>query len=392
MSQTVNPTIVVVAYNRLDSLKRLLGSLQKAEYSTNVRIVLSIDGAIDKSNEDILKLCSDFAWSFGEKIIIEHEKNLGIVEHVYSCLDLTSKYEDAILLEDDDYVSPLFYKYCSEVKKFYKDHEMIFGFSLITLQKNGYLNTNFYPIQDGNDVYFAQLGFVHGLMVNKNSWADFKKWYSQKDSAISKKNDNLHQSLLQLDKQKGEWYQTLTKYLVISNKFIAYPKSSLNVNFHEIGEHTTGFSTWYQFPLTFKKEKFVFKEFEESLAIYDSFFELIPEIFKLLNQDLKQYDFEVDLNATKSKDQIKKKYLLSTRKPKRYVKSFNRVMKPLEQNALEKIEGEGIYLAEIELFNFSKLNDLLIRKKNYYFYNEGIKKALLIKFFLIGILYRLKII
>ena len=35
--------IVVVAYNRIDSLKRILGSLLKAEYPMPAKLIISID-------------------------------------------------------------------------------------------------------------------------------------------------------------------------------------------------------------------------------------------------------------------------------------------------------------------------------------------------------------
>ena len=40
---TVNPTIVVVAYRRVDSLRRLLDSLANTHYLGQVHLVISID-------------------------------------------------------------------------------------------------------------------------------------------------------------------------------------------------------------------------------------------------------------------------------------------------------------------------------------------------------------
>jgi hypothetical protein len=387
-----NPTIVVVGYNRLHSLQRLLSSLSKATYDSHVNLVISVDGPKAKENLPVINYCQNFHWEFGKKELIIHKINLGLKSHIFSCFDLTSKYGSIILLEDDDYVSPDFYRYSCYVKQFYTNKSNIFGFSLISLLKNGYLNTNFYPILDDNDVIFVQLGFVHGFILDEKNWLNFKTWFSVEDNKKLSNKDNLHTSLLSLDQKKGEWFQLFTKFIVNTNKFVVYPRNSLNINFHEPGAHTKKISNWYQFPLSYRNENFVFKNFEDSLAIYDSFFEILTEILKLLNNKLTNFDFDIDLNATKSKKDFNAEYILSTREPVKFIISFGREMKPLEQNIIENIQGIGIYLAKKDDFRFSKLKELKIRRKNHYFYNQGLKKDLQLKFFFIGILTKLKII
>ena len=66
--------IVVVAFNRLPSVTRLLSSLSSAEYADNkVDLIVSID----KSNTDIVEKYADgFDWKYGEKIVVKHEQNL----------------------------------------------------------------------------------------------------------------------------------------------------------------------------------------------------------------------------------------------------------------------------------------------------------------------------
>ncbi len=65
-----NVPIVIVAFNRPDSLKRLLFSLKKAEYPQNVDLIISIDQG---DNEDVIKIAEEFVWDYGEKKIITHE-------------------------------------------------------------------------------------------------------------------------------------------------------------------------------------------------------------------------------------------------------------------------------------------------------------------------------
>ena len=83
-----HPAIVVVTYNRPDSLKRLLGSLSKARYPDGVPLVISIDGG-DSHEEEVVKIAGEFPWPHGKKEVICHEKNLGLRKHILTKVDVT---------------------------------------------------------------------------------------------------------------------------------------------------------------------------------------------------------------------------------------------------------------------------------------------------------------
>ena len=385
MSSFENPTIVVMAYKRLESMTRLLRSLEKAIYEGQVRLILSVDGSLNSENKGVTSFCNEFHWNYGEKKVICREKHLGIVQHAFACLGLTEEYDSIILLEDDHFISPLFYKASCEFLKFYSKEEKLFAFSLYNHTKNGYLNLPFIPIQEDNDVYFAQIGFTQGLLIAKKQWKGFMEWYSDPSNKLISENDYVHPMLKQLDRKGTEWFPKITKYLIKAEKYIAFPRSSYSVNFHDIGTHNPTQTSWYQVSLTYEKENFRFKEFDLSNAVYDSFLELLENRIKRLNSDLLNYDFEVDLYCSKPKKILSKEYILTTRDLKNYEKAFRCIMKPLEQNILEKIEGEGIYLGKAIDFKFSKLQDIKNKRKLYYFYNESIKRRLLVEFFLIRI-------
>ena len=95
-----HPAIVVVTYNRPDSLMRLLGSLTKARYPVGVPLIISIDGG-DNREKQVVKIAEEFPWPHGKKEVICHEKNLGLRKHILSCGDLTERYDSVIVLEDD---------------------------------------------------------------------------------------------------------------------------------------------------------------------------------------------------------------------------------------------------------------------------------------------------
>lgn len=392
MNEIEKPTIVVLTYNRLKSIQRLLHSLKKSVYPSDVRLIISIDNAIENENNDVIDYCKNLVWGYGPKEIVIQEKHLGIVNHVFKCLDLTEKYENIILLEDDHYVSTQFYKIVCEVLKFYYNEEKLFCFSLYNHTKNGYTNLPFIPIQEDNDVYFAQIGFTQGLLINKKQWEQFKTWYKEPQNQIIKESDNLHPSLIQLDKTGSEWFPKITKYLNSSNKFNAFPRVSLSVNFHDIGTHNTKQSNWYQIPLLREKRNCILKSFSDTIAIYDSFLELLPEKMKKLNNELEEYDFDIDLQCSKTPKNIKKKYLITTRKPKSFEKTFARTMKPLEQNIIENLKGEGIYLTKKTELKFSKIQEITYKRDLYYFFNEGLNSQTKILYFFIGFFSKIGII
>ena len=60
-----DPAIVIIAYNRADSLKRLLSSIARADYSdtSDITLIISIDKG---NNEDVIRAAEDFSWLHGQ--------------------------------------------------------------------------------------------------------------------------------------------------------------------------------------------------------------------------------------------------------------------------------------------------------------------------------------
>ena len=72
--------IVVVAYNRLESLKRILASLSRGEYPREpVELIISIDRG---DNQEVLQYADAFPWPYGEKRVIYRPENLGLKRHI----------------------------------------------------------------------------------------------------------------------------------------------------------------------------------------------------------------------------------------------------------------------------------------------------------------------
>ncbi|NMD70181.1 hypothetical protein HHO41_07745 [Bacillus sp. DNRA2] len=94
-----NIAIVVVAYNRVNSLSRLLTSLKRANYfGLHTPLIISIDKS---QNKDVAICANNFEWPFGEKHVIEHPNRLGLRNHVLFCGNLSRDYDAVVVLEDD---------------------------------------------------------------------------------------------------------------------------------------------------------------------------------------------------------------------------------------------------------------------------------------------------
>ncbi len=122
-------TIVVVGYNRPEAMARILKSLAAAAYGdyTDIRLVVSIDHS---GNGEVVRTAEHFEWKYGEKQVICHPKRLGLRRHILSCGELTRKYGAVMVLEDDLYVSPDFYRYAAKTLDRYGDHPKIAGIAL----------------------------------------------------------------------------------------------------------------------------------------------------------------------------------------------------------------------------------------------------------------------
>jgi len=361
-----NIPVVVVAYKRRNAIKRLLTSLSKADYPNPVELIISIDKGED---EKIYDLARSFVWKFGEKTIIKKSRRLGLREHVLSCGDLTDKYEAVIILEDDLYVSPAYYRYVLEAVKYYREDDDIAGISLYSHAYNDTVRLPFMPLDDNADVFFLQRAASWGQCWTRKQWQDFKRWYAVNHSK------NFKHSELPIPKNVVRWPETSWKkyfnvYLIDCNKYFVYPRLSLSTTFAEVGTHIIrGTNTW-QVPLRlFQKNKYCFKSLNESVAVYDAFGEILPGRLNRLVPKIEKYDYTVDFYASKALDKINTPYLLSTRSVTSPRLKFARKLKPVELNLIAGIsENEEIFLAESVRFQDEHPHKLETLTRNIMYY------------------------
>lgn len=372
-----NPAIIVIAYNRPDSILRLLNSLRLGSYPKNkIPLIISIDYQNSLNHDEVVKIATDFQWQYGEKRIIEHKNNLGLKKHVISCGNLVVEYGSIIMLEDDIFVSPYFYNYASEALTFYQNSDEIGGVSLYCHKKNFVANLPFELIPDSNDVFFLQIASSWGQAWTQKQWCDFMDWMSHDDGNLQCLPPSVR---LWPD---SSWLKHFIRYLIVKDKFFVYPNKSLSTNFGDSGTHNLNKNVESQVPL-FVGNEFKFITIENSFNVYDAFFEILPSRLKLLIPKLNEIDFSVDLYGKKELINISTQYLLSSKKikdiSKNFYSGFGLELHPIVLNLVYEIKGETFNLnLKNEFINeISNLNIVDANVFNY-FYSKLMLKNLFI--------------
>ncbi|MCR5357750.1 MAG: hypothetical protein K6E63_10170, partial [Lachnospiraceae bacterium] len=231
--------IVVVAYNRVASLMRLLDSLTGAYYpeGVDVPLIISVDKSDSAAVEDVAR---DYVWEHGDKSVRLHETNLGLREHVLECGDISRDYDGVIVLEDDLYVSPSFYMYTLAAFSRTRMEKKIGGISLYSHRLNVHAREPFEAIDDGYDNYYMQFASSWGQAFTTAQWDGFRQWYdmhSQDDIA----SDDIPVNVSTWSDKS--WLKYYIKYLVNTDKYFLYPRVSFTTNFGDEGEHMAGKDT-----------------------------------------------------------------------------------------------------------------------------------------------------
>ncbi|MGE0090599.1 MAG: hypothetical protein AB7S50_14095 [Bacteroidales bacterium] len=352
----MKPAIVIATYNRPVSLLRLLSSVESAIYDVqDVPLVISIDGG-GTNNQETCRIAEDFNWSFGTKRIIKHKENLGLRNHILSCGDLSEVFGAVIVLEDDIYVSPYFYKYACSAAEFYKNDEKIAQISLYSFNIHIHTLLPFVPLKSAYDTYFVQYGCSWGQCWTKSQWSGFRKWYNKGQQVT--KIDKLPRNIINWP--ESSWLKFFTKYLVETDKVSVYPYWGYSTNINDAGVHNRADQFTYQCHLATQSIDLNFAPYRSTSIKYDAFFELSATYIKVFNRDLARFEFEVDLYGQKLIDGITAEYFLSTCKCSKPILKFPLILKPLEQNILLNIihHQNDIFLGKKETF---AVNDYKIK-------------------------------
>ena len=343
----LKPVICIAAYNRPDSLKNLLNSINNAFYPFNVRLIISIEYG---APAEIIKLAKEFNHPKLNKDIIIRKERLGCRKHILACGNLTSKYESIILLEDDLIVDKYFYIYSLNAVLEYSKSPDIAGIALYSYNQNELKGIPFYPLNNGFSTYFMQFPCSWGQVWTKSQWEPFYSWYLTMDED---KLNNIYGLPKEIKKwTKHSWKKFFAAYLLIFRKLIIYPYQTFSTNSSGAGGTHYAFKTnSFQVPLNYNERNppnFNFVGVNNKDVCYDIFFEPIGDhIFSGLNIDKRS--LEIDLQGYKPYFLLKKKkYVLTSKPVSKYLKRFQLDFLPPEINInFNKLgTNNDFYLAE----------------------------------------------
>lgn len=373
--------IVVVGYNRINSIKRLLCSLLTANYSSeDIPLIISIDASGDKELYDYVQL---FEWPHGDLYInIQHEK-LGLKRHIIQCGDLTKYFRAIILLEDDIFVSEYFYGYVKCAVNYYYNEERIAGISLINSEM-GYPGLPMSYLQNGSDSFLKQFPASWGECWTEKQWTEFRKWYDNFS-------DEQFNELDIPDRVKG-WKQAWSKYFVAymytTGRYFVYPYISHTTCFGDAGVHASSVSSISQTNLIAGPKEYSFKPFDE-LVKYDTF-GINENIYQWVgyNKDELCVDWYCQNRNIK-----KRRYILTTAKlPHKIIKTYGLQLRPIELNIKYNLEGGDLFLYDtlngedsannytlplsVAFYHLRSFNIKLAKQYVMYYYKQRILKKI----------------
>jgi glycosyltransferase involved in cell wall biosynthesis len=346
-SSSIRPAIVIAAYDRPNSLSRLLSMILAADYSDegDASLVISIDGGGD---DEVVRIANEFEWPFGAKKIIEHSKNLGLREHILNCGDLTERYGAIIMLEDDLLISPSFYQFAvSGVNSTAFQNPDVVGLSLYNYRVNETSLVRFYPIEDGYDNYYLQVPSSWGQVWTANQWSRFREWYRENEAIDFTPIFRNRVMAAWGHRNNGSWKRYYAAYMILGAKYMLYPRKSYSDNSGDVGENHVG-EAFYRTPLVFSDTGvFRFSELQESVAVYDQNFELDSRVISSLYPDLNISDFCVFLNDSELILENAPPQVL-TRSKSLSARSWGNVYYPIELNLILNVPGVDISFVELK--------------------------------------------
>lgn len=357
--------IVVVGYNRLDSLKRLLSSLEESQYDGDtIPLIISIDAS---GNEELYNFVKAYNWIYGLCYVNIQTQRLGLKKHILQCGNLTRFFKSIVLLEDDIVVSPYFYKYVKTAVEYYSSDKTVAQISLYRNEVNGFVHLPFEPRYSGADVFLMQDISTWGECWTEDMWNDFIEWYDQHDENYVNK--------VRMPEKIKKWTRAWSKYyyayIIDTRKYVLFPYISLTTNYSEAGEHDEVGTISLQTNMLYGEMTYTMRD-STDLERYDAYCnnEILYESLSLEKDQL-----ELDLYGYGELDNSKQ-YLLSTQiLPYKVVKSFSLCMRPIEQNVISNILGRGIYLYDKSVLDKAENKENLFLA---FYYIRGIRTSLIL--------------
>ncbi len=325
--------VVVVCYNRPEAAKRLLDSLNKANYpDNNVPLIISVDCS---GNENMYSIAREFHWEHGPKYAVIHSERLGLKKHIYECGDYSRLFQGVIILEDDLFVAPDYYNYTTSAVDAYYDEDKIAGIALYADTMNGYVGLPLYYWYDGSDAFMMQSAITSGECFTDRMWERFRSWYNANED-IDPEPYFMPQTI---KNWRRAWSKYFNIYLVEKNLFFVHPHFSTTTNCGEAGEHGDGNNMIHSRMILGDKD-YAFRPFSDSVRydIYGNRLGLGPYL------GVPDEDLCVDFYGDKDNGQQRRYWLSPFKLPYRQMSGFAMTMEPMEANIIYNVPGSDLFL------------------------------------------------
>lgn len=335
----MNNAIVVIGYNNVKSIIRLLDSLNEAEYGNDkVPLIISVDNS---GSTDVEEAAGDFQWRHGKKEVRTFPVRQGLKKHILSCGEYLYKYDALFIFEDDTLAAEAYYQYGKQCIEYYKDDERIAGISLYSHAWNQNANFPFEPIRNQYDTYFMQYAPSLGQIWLKKPWLDFLEWYSKNENIFDmERNDKIPAILYTWG--KNSWLKFHIAYCAVEGKYFVYPYCSYTTDFVESGTHFSKDIARFQVNLIQGQAgRLRLAPLDEKSVTYDAFFEseLVAKYYQKRNKKVK-----IDLYGCQPVSANEGLALTTQSLSFKVVDEYALQLRPIELNVLKNIHGHGIFL------------------------------------------------
>jgi len=322
--------IVVTACNRPDALRRLLGSLARCRGIEDVTLIVSVDAHPDAA--------ASIEVARGAHVILQPQR-LGLREHFFHSGDLVAEHDAIILLEDDLYVSVDLLDYVRAALEQYAGDRDIAALSLSAFAFHEAAEAPFAPIDDGNDVYFAQSG-GWGMVFTREQWTAFRAFDAGR---VLRPADFLPDAMNRWP--EPTWKRVLNLYLATERKYVVVPRHGLTANLAEPGVHVSRAVTYLTTPLSRGRRSWRMPPLAGSHCRYDAFLQLEAESMRALSRVPLPDSLALDLYCQRDPSTYDAEWILTSRCSRAAERSFGLRLFPFEENVLDGIAGDDLVLA-----------------------------------------------
>jgi hypothetical protein len=189
-SNETSRAVKILAQSRPASLQRLLTSLNRSVFTDPVELHIYVDAlpggsslAEIRLHQEVIELCASWPWrdasrgQGGKRVAIRKEW-VGLKRQWLECYVPRHVNDQAVILEDDCEVSPVFWQWAEKAAGEYSSRPDLAG---IGLQRQQYVATgdrSMPEIENNNLPYLYRMPGFWGYRPSPSVWYKFLQWYS----------------------------------------------------------------------------------------------------------------------------------------------------------------------------------------------------------------------